>query len=147
MKNRRSSAALLAGLLTIATVACGWFEDPTPENIRVRLSGDAGRQVRLVFSSQFVAAIDEAGVTQVSILHSDTLTRTLPVDTTMYIGIDRRMFVEVVPLDADEVQIQARIDVDDRTQLDERGLVRASDPWRYAYLFNQIVTRIIDTSI
>ncbi len=36
------------------------------------------------------------------------------------------------------------MDVDDRTVLNDSGDVLASDPWRYVYLFNQQVSRIID---
>lgn len=138
----------LAGLTAVlASAGCGWFEDPTPENIRVRLGGAAGTPIQLVLSSQFVAAVDDRGVTQVEIFFADTLQTTLPVDTTLFIGIDRRMFVQVAPLNAAEIQVQARIDVDDRTQVNESGLVRAADPWRYAYLFNQAITRVIDIVI
>lgn len=147
MSKRNSFTVALAALCVLTGAGCGWFEDPTPENIRIRISGPTGAPVQLVFSSQFNAAVDERGVTQVSIFRSDTLSSALPVDTTIYIGIDRRMFVEVMPLNVAEIQVRARIDVDDRTQVDEEGLVRAAEPWRYAYLFNQLVTRVIDTVI
>ena len=143
MSTRSRAVTLLSALLPLAAGACGWFEDPTPENVRFRLAGAAGAQVSVVYSTQFVAAVDELGVTQVSLFQADTLRQTLPVDTTVYIGIDRRFFVEVLP--ADTLTADIRVDVDDRNQVAERGLVRASDPWRYVYLFNQRVTRIIDT--
>ncbi|MDP2955303.1 MAG: hypothetical protein Q8N53_02680, partial [Longimicrobiales bacterium] len=96
-------------------------------------------------STQFVAAVDELGITRVSLFWADTLAQTLPVDTTLYIGIDRRFFVQVLPSAAASITVDVRVDVDDRNQVSERGAIRASDPWRYVYLFNQRTTRIIDT--
>jgi hypothetical protein len=140
---RRDTATVLAALLPIVAGACGWFDDSTPENVRFRLSSTAGTQVDIVYCTQFVAAVDEAGVTHASLFRADTVRQALPVDTTLFIGIDRRFFVEVLP--ADTLTVDVRVDVDDWNQISERGLVRASDPWRYVYLFNERVTRIIDT--
>jgi hypothetical protein len=143
--SHRRLLALSWVLAVSAFAACGWFEDPTPEYLRFRLSGPAGATVHVVYSTQFVAAVDEQGVTRVSLSWADTLRRTLPVDTTVYIGIDRRFFVEVKPIQPDPVAVDVRVEVDDRSQISERGTVQASKPWRYAYLFNQRITRIIDT--
>lgn len=142
--HRRIALALLAAL-PLSAPGCGWFEDPTPENLRFRMSGDAGARVQVVYSTQFVAAVDEQGVTRVSLFWADTLAQTLPVDTTLYIGIDRRFFVQVLPAAAESLTVDVRVDVDDRSQLSERGAIRTIDPWRYVYFFNQRTTRIIDT--
>lgn len=142
--HRRIALALLAAL-PLSAPGCGWFEDPTPENLRFRMSGDAGARVQVVYSTQFVAAVDEQGVTRVSLFWADTLAQTLPVDTTLYIGIDRRFFVQVLPSAAPSITVDVRVDVDDRSQLSERGAIRTTEPWRYVYLFNQRTTRVIDT--
>ena len=146
MPSRRRIALALLAALPLCAPGCGWFEDPTPENLRFRMSGDAGARVQVVYSTQFVAAVDEQGVTRVSLFRADTLAQTLPVDTTLYIGIDRRFFVQVLPSSAaTSLTVDVRVDVDDRSQVSERGAIRATDPWRYVYLFNQRTTRIIDT--
>lgn len=140
-------AALVAAiaLLSAALPGCGWFEDPTPELIRVRASGQAGTRVQVVLSTQFNAAVDEAGVTNLSIFLSDTLQRALPLDTMVNIAVERRFFVEIMPLDAESAHVEVRVEVDGRTQVAEGGTVARANPWRYAYLFNQRITRIIDT--
>ena len=78
---------------------------------------------------------------------ADTVVQTLPIDTLFNISIDRRWYVQVTPLNTDQVSVEARVDVDDRNVLDEAGLVFAASPWRFAYLFNQAVTRTIDIVI
>lgn len=143
-RNPRSPVAHLLALSCVFA-GCGWFDDPTPEFIRVRASGQAGTRVQVVLATQFNAAVDEAGVTNLSIFLSDTLARALPFDTTVNIALERRFFVELMPLDAASAQLDVRVEVDGRTQVAEGGTVARADPWRYAYLFNQRVTRIIDT--
>jgi len=132
-------------LVAVAVTACSWFEDPTPEYLRFQLSGPSGATVDVVYSTQFVAGVDEQGVTHVSLYWADTLRRSLPIDTTVYIGIDRRFFVEVKPIQPDPAAVDVRVDVDNRPQIAEGGTIQSSKPWRYAYLFNQRITRIIDT--
>ncbi|MDP2955125.1 MAG: hypothetical protein Q8N53_01785, partial [Longimicrobiales bacterium] len=116
MPSRRRIALALLAALPLSAPGCGWFEDPTPENIRFRMSGDVGARVQVVYSTQFVAAVDELGITRVSLFWADTLAQTLPVDTTLYIGIDRRYFVQVLPSAAASITVDVRVDVDDRNQ-------------------------------
>jgi len=147
MVNRRR---LLMGLLAAAPLlapGCGWFDDPTPENAFFKLDGPAGAQVRAVYSTQFVAGVDERGVTQVQMVWADTVIHTLPIDTVFDISVDRRFFVEVTPLTSPSMTLSARVDVDDRNQVNESGVVDASSPWRFAYLFNQAITRVINVVI
>jgi hypothetical protein len=143
MRTRRIRSCLAAaGVLAVG--ACGFFEDPTPETLFFTLSGPAGTQVEVVYSTQFVAGVNELGVTEVQVFLTDTVVHTLPIDTLFDISIDRRWFVQVTPLGVDEASVQARVDVDDRTVLNEQGLIFPATPWRFAYLFNQTVTRSID---
>lgn len=144
MSIRSRVVIVLVALAPIASAACGWFDDPTPEYLYFKVDGPAGTEVQAVYSTQFVAAVNEAGVTQVNVFYRDTVVHTLPVDTSFYIGIDRRWFVELSPVTG-SASLRVQVDVDDRRQINEAGTVSAAEPWRYAYLFNQRVTRIIDS--
>jgi hypothetical protein len=143
MRYRRTRFCLVAAS-ALAVGACGFFEDPTPETLFFTLSGSAGTQVEVVYSTQFVAGVTELGVTEVRVFLADTVVHTLPIDTVFDISVDRRWFVQVTPLGVEQASVQARVNVDDRRLLDEAGLILEADPWRYAYLFNQLVTRTID---
>lgn len=140
----RRTRFLLAAVGALAVGACGFFEDLTPETLFFTLSGPAGTQVEVVYSTQFNAGVNEVGVTEVQVFLSDTVVHTLPIDTVFDISVDRRWFVQVTPLAVEQASVQARVDVDDRRLLDESGLILQAEPWRYAYLFNQTVTRTID---
>ena len=144
MSNRHRLAIVLLALAPFVAAGCGWFDDPRPEYVYFKVDGPAGTQVQAVYSTQFVAAVDDAGVTSINVFFTDTVVHTLPIDTTFFVAIDRRWFVELTPLSVDEVAVDVRVDVDNRNQLDETGLLDASAPWRFAYLFNQQITRIID---
>ncbi|MGD8319496.1 MAG: hypothetical protein PVJ02_03555 [Gemmatimonadota bacterium] len=133
-------AAVLSGL-----PGCGQiFDNPTPNNVFLTVAGQAGRQVEIVTSSQFLAGVDERGVTTIRIFGSDTMYAVLPVDTVFDISVDRRWFVQLTPTDSTQATYQVRVDVDDRNQVNETGVVYANDPWRYAYMFNQQLTRSVD---
>ena len=143
MRTRRTRSCLVAACV-LAFGACGFVEDLTPETLSFTLSGPAGTQVEVVYSTQFVAGVNSLGVTEVQVFLADTVVHTLPVDTLFDISVDRRWFVQVTPVGVEEASVQARVRVDDRRLLDESGLILQADPWRYAYLFNQNVTRTID---
>ena len=144
MQIRRPRALVLMALGALSTAACGFFDDPTPETLFFTLDGPAGTELQVVYSTQFVAGVNDFGVTQVQVFQADTVMQTLPIDTLFNISIDRRWFVEVTPVGTAQVSVEARVDVDDRNQLRETGAILAADPWRFAYLFNQAVTRTID---
>jgi hypothetical protein len=124
--------------------SCSAFEDPTPEMISVHIADTANTPVEVVYSTQFIAAVNELGVTEVQIFSSDTVYQALPVDRVMDISVDRRLFVQLTPQVPDTTRVEVRIDVDDRNILSDSGDVIASSPWRFAYLFNQKVTRKVD---
>ena len=88
--------------------------------------------------------MDDRGITQVEVFWLDTVNHVLPLDTTIFIGIDRRFFTQITPVSAPSLELRVRIDVDDRSQYDETGSVTASSPVRFAYLFNQRLTRFIE---
>lgn len=132
-----AAVALLAG-------GCGWFEDPSPNQARLVVNGEAGKQVRLIVSTRFVAAVDEQGLTRVVIFESDTVLTTLPVDRVVSIEEDQRFFAEAGRLDADLQTLRMEVYVDQRKQFDEDGPLVADKPFRFVYSFNQRVTRIIE---
>lgn len=141
MRTRRRLALASLGFAMVVS-GCKVFENPTPHDIIVRLTGNA--EVEIIMSRQFVAGVDEDGGTHLQVFSPDTLHRTLPLDTVINIEVDRRFFIQVTPWDVDQISLGARVDVDDRNVLNDSGDVFASDPWRYVYLFNQQITRIVD---
>lgn len=139
--------ALFAVLVGLGLGACSLVEDPTPENILFRMNGEAGTQVQIVVSTEFVAGVDEFEVTQVQLFSSDTITTVLPVDTVVSVAVPRRFFVEVIPVAPDTMQVHVEVDVDTRQLLDRTGLVWQEVPFRFVYLFNQQVTQDINVLI
>lgn len=139
----RYGAALLA--LALAS-GCG-LEDLTPTTARLRLEGPAGAQVTIVYSTAFVAGVNEVGVTQVQVFDSDSLTMSLPADLSVDIVENHQIFFQVVPVGVESVSLDAVVDIDGRVQVDDSGDVLASDPWRFVYVFNRPLTRTIDVII
>ena len=129
---------MLAVLAPLAMGACNFTTDTTPTLISLEVSGSEGETVKLIATSFFVAAEDEFGTIQVSILLSDTLVMTLPFDTVFNIEIDRQMFFQMSPAVEDELDVRVQIHVDDRTLLNDRGLIFLVSPWRFVYLFNRV---------
>lgn len=145
MRTKRTVGTLLLAAASLALPGCGQiFDNPTPNNVFFKVSGQAGRQVEIVTSSQFLAGVDERGVTQIRVFEADTVLATLPVDLSYDISVERRWFVQLTPTDSTQATYQVRVDIDDRNQVNETGVVYAIEPWRYAYLFNQQLTRSID---
>lgn len=142
MNPRSFAPFLIAAFLGLS--ACDAFEDKTPRQARVRITGAAGQEATVIFSSEFVAGITETGVTQVSVFQADTLVTVLPVDTVLDIEVSRRLFFQVAPLGADQAMVRVRVDIDDRGIFNEEGDVFAANPFRYIYLFNQPTTRVIE---
>jgi hypothetical protein len=143
--NRR----LLIAVFALSTLGwgCSAFEDPTPDNIAFSLRGETGREVQLVFSSQFIATVDEFGVTGIRVFASDTILRSIPVDTVVNISVDRRFFIEILPVDADSISVDVIVDVDNRNLVAESGGILAVDPWRFVYQFNVRLTRQVEVII
>lgn len=136
--------ALLTGLLASATFGCGFFDDPTPETVSIRVDGPTGAPVQLHFARNFVAGVTEAGVTQVQVFSADTINTVLPVDTVVGIAVERRFFLQMAPRQADSLGVTVRIAVNDNSRYDQTGLVYSSDPFRWVFLFNQNTTLVIE---
>jgi hypothetical protein len=125
-------------------VGCNWFDDQVPEEARLVLQGDAGKQVRLITSTKFIAAINEDGLTRVVIVESDTSFVTLPHTATFSLKGDARFFAEAARGDADFQAVRMEVFVDARRQFDEGGPLVTGAPRRFVYMFNQAVTREIE---
>ena len=134
----------IAAALALGLAGCSIFDDPSPHDISVRLTGGEGTPVQVIYSKQFQAGIDESGATHVQIFLADTVVEVLPVDLLVNVEIEKRLFVQVATLDSTQVSVAVRVDVDDRNVVDRSRTIVPSDPWRYAYLFNQQISQIVD---
>jgi hypothetical protein len=129
------AAACLAG--------CEWFEDPSPNEARLVIGGDTGKQVRLIISTVFVATVNEQGQTRVVMIESDTVFTSLPYEQRYNIEEDQRFFVEAARVETDPHQIRVQVFIDNRRECDVAGLLVQGDPFRFVYAFNQGVTQEI----
>lgn len=133
---------LLSALLLLA--GCDWFEDPSPTSAQLIISGETGKSIRLIVSTEFLSSINESGQTRVSMITSDTLTVTLPYQADYSIERNQRFFVEAARVDADVQNIQMQVYIDDRRLFDDTGsLITGGRPLRFVYTFNQPVSREI----
>lgn len=131
---------LLAALLT---GACGIIEDPTPNEARMVVLGEPGKEVRIIVSTQFVAQVNEIGQTRIVIFEADTVVTTLPFERTWVIEEDQRFFGEAARLETDLDDVQVQVFVDDRKEFDEGGILIDGHPYRFLFTFNQQVTQDI----
>ena len=137
---------LLLAVALVAIAGCEIFDDPTPRNIFFEMSGEAGQQVRVIYSTQFVAGVNEFGITRVQVVRSDTILHEIPIERAIDISVDRRWFVQAESLGTDTLEVHVIVDVDDRNLVDESGGIFPNDPWHFVYSFNQLLTRDIDVA-
>lgn len=131
---------LFAFTVLVGTVlgACDWFEDPSPESVRVSIDGTPGDSLVVVTSTVFVAAQNELGETTVNSFDSDTTVWILPVDRTFDIREDQRFLIFGVPRDSTgTVSIDANIRIDSRTPWTADIDVTHVNPFLFLFLFNQ----------
>ncbi len=137
--------ALLSAVVALA--GCSEvFADLTPENIYFEMRGEAGDQVRVIYSTQFVAGLNEFGVTRVQVARADTIVHSIPFERAIDISIDRRWFVQAEALGGDTLSVHVIVNVDDRGLVDESGGIFPGEPWHFVYSFNQLLTRDIDVA-
>ncbi len=142
----RPIAGALLATAALAATACEILEDGTPSRILFQMEGDAGLQARAIYSRDFVAGIDEMGVTHVQVFSSDTVLHTLPIDTAMSIAAEQQWFVQVETLAGDTLAVTVTVDVDSRTLVSRFGGIFPDQPWRYVYVFNQVLTENVDVA-
>jgi hypothetical protein len=140
---RKLLLAFSFAALTVC-VGCEGFKDPTPTDIFFEVRGEVGTEVDIIYSTQFIAGVDENGTTTVQVFSSDTVHHTLPVDTVFNIVIDRQWFVMILPPDEGVLALDVIVDVDDRGLLTESGGVFAGKPWSFVYMFNRQLTRVLE---
>ena len=123
----------------------GCLDDPTPESVRFRMDGPAGTEARVIFSTDFIAGRNQTGVTEVRIFLSDTITSAFPIDVVISILPNHIFFVQAEPVGVDDLSVSIRVDADDRHLFDGTGLILATDPWLFVYLFNvNLLTSNVD---
>jgi hypothetical protein len=137
---KASKIVLMASLLS---ASCGWFEDPRPNEARLVVDGESGKPVRLIVSTKFVAAVNEAGQTRIVLFQADTIVTTLPIDRTVTIGGDERFFAETARLDSDLATVRMQVFLDRKKEFDEDGPLITGQPYRFVFSFNQQITRDI----
>lgn len=145
MKHFKIVLALVA--LGLTGSACGLLEDQTPEFITFRMSGDAGAVVTVLYSKQFVAGVDEQGVTRLEIFGADTVVHTLPIDTILDVRLEQRLYIQAEASPTDTVDVDVRVTVDGRSLFDRIGDLFPSPPWRFLYQFNTPFTDDIQVII
>lgn len=140
---RLTAGSLLAGLaLTIA--ACDILEEKWPKQVSFEMRGGDGLQAKVIYATNFVAGVDDRGVTQVQVFSSDTVFHALPIDTAMSIAGDHRWLVQVEALAGDTLDVSVDVEVDGRNLLSESGGIFPDAPWRFVYVFNQRIPRAVD---
>ena len=143
---RRFAVALVAATALLAG-ACEIFEDGTPTQIFFEMEGEeGGLQVRVIYSKDFVAGVDEMGVTHVQVFASDTVLHTLPIDTVINIADEQQWFVQAETLAGDTLAVNVVVDVDDRNLVSRFGGIFPNEPFRYVYVFNQRLTESVDVT-
>lgn len=143
----RRFAGALAVAATLVAGACEIFEDGTPRRILFEMEGDrGGLRAKAIYSRDFVAGVDETGVTHVQVFSSDTVLHTLPIDTVMDIADEQQWFVQVETLAGDTLAVSVLVDVDGRTLVSRSGGIFPDEPFRYVYVFNQRLTESVDVT-
>ncbi len=135
----------ILALLTLAAAGLsGCFDDLRPNVLNLRIDGPAGEPVDLLLTKNFLAGINEQGVTEVTVLSSDTVRMRLPVDTAMNIAVEQRFFMQAVPVGADSLPVSLRIDIDGRGRFNQSGNLLADPPFRWVFMFNAPTTLVIE---
>ena len=122
--------------LFVAVAGCDWFEDPSPEIIRVTLDGSADQFV-IITSTEFFAATNEAGEVGVQVFNPDTTIVSLPFEQTWDISQAQRFLLLGMPGDSSAVTVRLRVLIDGDESFDQTVLTLIDDPVRFVYLFNQ----------
>ncbi len=127
------SVGLVAALMVWG---CVWWEDPSPETVRVTMEGEA-ETFLVVTSTEFIATNDESGDMSVQLFEADTTVVSLPFDRSWNISAEQRFFLMGTPVDSSAVRVQVRIYLDGDKDFDRNVDAMTEDPVRYIYVFNQ----------
>ncbi len=147
---RYSTAALvLAGMLALPALGgCDLITgDPTPDEARLVLEGDADAQVELLVSKVFLTARNEVGDLRLQIIGADTLAVSPPFDETFDIREEQQFFARATAADttvATNVRMQVFVDGD--PEYDESRDLR-EEFLQFLFLFNRRVLRTDDLEV
>ncbi len=119
---------------------CDWFEDPSPDFVRVMIDSDA-ESLMLITSTRFLTTTNERGELGVDVFSSDTTHVSFPFDHSWNIQEDRRFLLLGFPSDSSGATVRVRILLDGDTDFDRTTTILIDDPVRYIYLFNQRVVQ------
>lgn len=133
---RRTLAACV--LLVLMAGACDWFEDPTPDVIRVTLEG-SGAEFKVITSTEFFATSDEQGALTAEVFAADTVDVRLPFDGNWNIKEDQRFYLVAIPADSATATVRVQVFLDEDQEIDNTLEAGPENPVRYMYLFNQHV--------
>ena len=135
------------GLLVMGVSSCQVFEDQTPRTLWFHMDGPAGALVTVIYSKQFVAGVDETGITRVEVFGADTVQHTLPLDTIIDVFLERRMFIRAETATTDTLDVDVRVEVNDRSLYDNAGKLYPDIDWKFLYQFNARFTNDIQVVI
>lgn len=137
------------GLVLLASLiaGCEAFQNITPELITFRMDGPAGQTVSIVYSKQFVAGLNEEGVTRVQVFGADTVVHTLPFDTVIDVRLERRIFLQGLVGPTDTLSVDVEIDADGRSLFSGTGDLFPDLPWLFLYQFNTLFSDDIEIVI
>ncbi len=131
---------VIGGLLLASVIAagCDWFEDPSPEFVRVIIDGDAGTMLRIRATTELLAAENEQGQLSVQLFDVVDDTVTLPFDRMWNIDVENRFLIQADVVEAqDSLSVRLRVWVDDRSVHSSQPQVTGETPALFLYLFNQ----------
>lgn len=152
MKKSRMFGSLIgviAAGMVLVVGGCGWFDDPTPESVRVQVNGEPNKTVELIVSQAFAAGTREDGASVVTVFGSDTLVSVLPFDTVFTLlgsgsGSGRRRFFMQVGRVADSLStVEVRAFLDNDLRYDQTGVLE-DNFYRWAYAFNEPIGDIVE---
>ena len=133
---------VFAVVASVGPGACSWFDDPSPEQASVTVTGEAGEMVQILLSKQFITGIDANNITQVEIFQGDTLFRALPWDTTVSISVEQRFFVRSIDADSMDHQQRMQVRIDGELEYDRQDI--SSGIFQFLFTFNQPITSVIE---
>lgn len=138
LKRRIGFLAGACVLPALALGACDWFEDPSPDVIRITLEGDP-RPFVVITSTEFFATSDELGDLSAEVFTADTVRGSLPFDRNWNIKEEQRFYMFAFPADSATVTVRVQVFLDDDQAVDNTLQAGPDNPIRYMYLFNQHV--------
>ena len=138
------TAGSLLAVLALMIAACDILEEKWPKQVSFEMRGGDGLQAKVIYATNFVAGVDDRGVTQVQVFSSDTVFHAFPIDTAMSIAGDHRWLVQVEALAGDTLDVSVAVEVDGRNLLSESGGIFPDTPWRFVYVFNRRIPRAVD---